>query len=252
MLYLTNTLSYCHAKFRWPESTSCNSFVYGEMKRKRIFTIFFLALFSLFSTTSLLALDKATLLAKIAAADTPVSAQEAYNLACNNPDILEEILFIKGGTIERSWALAILPTCVQNKKFPQERFLRSVSKLLATIETLVDPSILQNKRQEIISALGCFNSRQPCSLTDSLSSLVLMLDSFYAEGLIKDKSFHENLQGKVKSSLAAVADKQKIIKILESIIKETTEQDARLLTSEAASALNLYCNNMINQLSDQN
>ena len=220
------------------------------MKKK--ITIFFLALFSLFSTTSLFALDKATLLAKIAAADTPVSGQEAYNLACNNPDVLEEILFIKGDTIARSWALTILPICVQNKKFPQERFLRSVSKLLTTIETLVDPSILQNKRQEIISALGCFGSRQPCSLSDSLSSLVLMLDSFYAESLIKDKSFHDNLHGKVKNSLAAVGDKQKIIKILESIIKETTEQDARLLTSEAASALNLYCNNMINQLSDQN
>lgn len=226
--------------------------------KKKYFTIAF-AFLSLALLDPSHAITKDDLWGALTFSDTQKSIEEARRLALENPNILEEIIFLsdseKDNSVARFNSIVHLETCSLTGIITKERFFNNIFRLLSQITNYVHPLRLENDKKNIIAIMSNYSGKQDNPLLN-LSTLLSILDSMFSNNLIKNEGIFKSLKSKISNAKDFFEKKPNlknpIINKIQAAINEAEAQRGKHLTEEAYLVFSAYCNNVIVQIQNTN
>ncbi len=210
-----------------------------------------------------LGIDKDMLWSALTFSDTPETNESARQMGIENPELLEEILFIKDlerdNVIARESSYLLLQHCSIRNAITKEKFFDIAYKLLSTLQVTVFPSQIGHERKKLAALLGNYGwdhiaKKNIFPTEEVFQILCLQLDAMQAHGLISEQNVVKILQKKIEEAKIAHAKKDRFsnrlaIDLVSSVIDTTNEQTSQNLNPIANSVITRYCENLIALLS---
>lgn len=227
--------------------------------KKSIFTLIVIFGMNL-SVVAQQPLTRDSLAATLAMADDEKSVNEAHILALQNPQLLEEILFIPKEVMDngvaRSNAFVYLLECTgPGGPVTKEYFFGLAFRLIKDINKYAFPDQVEGELAYYRGQLANYGfdpvlKINHLSALDSLKAFLVCLDALFSNNLIDNEGVFKSLKAKV-SNAQQFLEKQKkepAINILTAAINEVEAQKNKHLTTDAYYILKMSCEKLIEQI----
>jgi len=221
------------------------------------FTILPLLLFGQGST-----LNRDRLNAIITSADNLTSIQMARSIALQNPQLLEEILFITknemDNSIGRTNAFGYLLECSIQGGISKEHFFNLAFKLIKDINNYAFPDQVAYEINVFSTNLSYYGydpvrKVSQFSISEALQNLLVKIDSMGSSGIVSNIGILNSIKVKITGARTILekkgeAGKKVAINKISAALNEIEAQKGKHLNEDACYILRTSCSNLIAQI----